>query len=441
MEPTVTRDHLFISYAWEDAPLAHWLALKLVSEGYAVWIDHLKLLGGESYPSDIDYAIKNRTFRVLAVMSHVSLSKENPKKERTTALNLAKERKEDFLIPLNAEGLKPTELDWMTSDLTFIPFHESWSGGLAQLLSKLAKIEAPRPYAQNGRTIAASAFLPAHPATVQPEVLYSNCYRFVTVPPWLNQYRIDPIDENDELRVTALWPSRKLSNVVRLAFWPPPEEMGLSWKVEGAVPWQEGKLLGGVDAQHAVARLLWLVLRSVCLRRHLRWDREAELYYVPDGLLPDNRIRFARHDGRKTYIDTKGQRRFGNGQFTYNLGFNFRIRRDILDAPAALLKVGLRIADAGGQPLSHHSANARRKSICKNWWNHQWLMRQLAVMSLLADGQDQIALGPSDGSQVILSTCGEALQAPLGWGTPPKRSLSELSWLPAGANDDPNGGE
>ena len=43
------RDHLFISYAGEDGSLAEWLTLKLTREGYAVWCDRVKLLGGESY--------------------------------------------------------------------------------------------------------------------------------------------------------------------------------------------------------------------------------------------------------------------------------------------------------------------------------------------------------------------------------------------------------
>ena len=38
------RDHLFISYAWEDSQLAEWLALKLTAEGFKVWCDRLKLL-------------------------------------------------------------------------------------------------------------------------------------------------------------------------------------------------------------------------------------------------------------------------------------------------------------------------------------------------------------------------------------------------------------
>src|SRR5438093_12082818 len=44
------RDHLFISYATEDWPLAEWLTRRLTAEGYRVWCDRFKLLGGESYP-------------------------------------------------------------------------------------------------------------------------------------------------------------------------------------------------------------------------------------------------------------------------------------------------------------------------------------------------------------------------------------------------------
>jgi hypothetical protein len=54
------RDHLFISYAWEDVALAEWLTFKLTSLGYKVWCDRIKLFGGESFPKEIDRAIKNR---------------------------------------------------------------------------------------------------------------------------------------------------------------------------------------------------------------------------------------------------------------------------------------------------------------------------------------------------------------------------------------------
>src|SRR5689334_2283214 len=117
-----TREHLFINYAVEDTALAEWLTRQLTAEGYRVWCDRFKLLGGESYPKEIDDAIRNRTFRMLSLLSRASLTKPNPLKERTLGLNIAKERDEDFVIPLNVDGLKGSEVYWHASDLTFISF-------------------------------------------------------------------------------------------------------------------------------------------------------------------------------------------------------------------------------------------------------------------------------------------------------------------------------
>lgn len=83
------RNHLFISYASEDLVFAKWLARRLATEGYAVWMDRLKMLGGESWLVDVDEAIKSRTFRMLAIVSRNSLDKPAPRRERTFAQRLA----------------------------------------------------------------------------------------------------------------------------------------------------------------------------------------------------------------------------------------------------------------------------------------------------------------------------------------------------------------
>ncbi len=132
-----------------------WLTLRFTAEGYNVWCDRIKLLGGESYPKDIDAAIKWRTFRFLTVLSHRSIKKPNPLKERTLALNLARERKENFVVPINLDGISPTALDWMVSDLTFISFHLGWADGLAQLLKMLEATNAPKELSE-GRSAAVS---------------------------------------------------------------------------------------------------------------------------------------------------------------------------------------------------------------------------------------------------------------------------------------------
>ena len=74
------RDHLFINYGYEDESLARWLAVKLTAYGHLVWFDQFKLLGGEPFPVDIDLAIKDRTFRMLSVLSVTAMNKPSPRK-------------------------------------------------------------------------------------------------------------------------------------------------------------------------------------------------------------------------------------------------------------------------------------------------------------------------------------------------------------------------
>ncbi len=183
------RDHLFISYATEDWAFVEWLTLRLTAEGYKVWCDRMKLLGGESYPKDIDEAIRTRTFRFIAVLSTHSLKKTNPVKERTRALNLSRERNENFVIPINLDGLSPSDLDWMVSDLTFIPFHLSWAEGLAQLLKNLEKSKAPREFA-NGRSAATSWFKPRGLVIQKEERLWANVAQIVELPTAIFRYEM-----------------------------------------------------------------------------------------------------------------------------------------------------------------------------------------------------------------------------------------------------------
>jgi len=214
------RDHLFISYATEDFALAEWLTLRLTSEGYKVWCDRFKLLGGESYPRNIDKAMKEKTFRVLALLSHNSTSKDDPVKERTMALNIGKERGIDFLIPLNVDGLSPTELDWMTGDLTYIPFHKSWADGLSRLLKKLDSINTPKPV-DNGKAIASNIYLNHLTLKHEPEQIFSNCIRLKQVPEEILEIQFrKSLTLNEEKTLRDRWAFYKKDSRVVFAFCP-----------------------------------------------------------------------------------------------------------------------------------------------------------------------------------------------------------------------------
>lgn len=51
------KKYIFISYAIEDYFLAKWLAGKLSAEGYYVWMDNIRLKGGDIWKDKINEAL------------------------------------------------------------------------------------------------------------------------------------------------------------------------------------------------------------------------------------------------------------------------------------------------------------------------------------------------------------------------------------------------
>ena len=106
--PLPSPDHLFISYAWEDQAFAKWLALRLTAEGYKVWIDQFKLLGGESWPQDIDAAKLNYNACKLGDSPPVTVGFSDAVGEILISNPSVKERRPQFrLLCMNTEHVKP----------------------------------------------------------------------------------------------------------------------------------------------------------------------------------------------------------------------------------------------------------------------------------------------------------------------------------------------
>jgi hypothetical protein len=437
------RDHLFISYAYEDSALADWLARKLAAEGYLVWYDRFILLGGESYPKDIDDAIKNRTFRFLALLSRNSVTKANPLKERTLALNLARERNEDFLIPLNVDGLKSTELDWMTSDLNFIPFHENWGTGFGQLVKKLTTLQTPRPL-KNGRQIAAETFLQEQMVRQSPEILFSNHLPFQQIPQVVLRFKFSqPVYPETRRLAAKLWAFYLINPNIALAFQPPRElPEGYGVVSAGGALWSHHNQLDGVETSHLLISLLQRAVIVHCISKGLRAIGHGEVYFPPN-VVPANKIHFTNWNGKSSWVQVAGERtawQAGRGalKYRYHLAPRFKIVRRNLEMFALQIRLGLHITDGEGNPMPDRSAAARRKGICRSWWNDAWLSRVFAVAHFLANGGKTIQLGHAGKEQIVIGTNPLQYQAPLslneeaiGKAEPEQKSDTEIDEIEA----------
>lgn len=419
-KPEPVRDHLFINYATEDIALVEWLARKLTAEGYRVWCDRFKLLGGESYPRDIDLALKTGTFRVLALLSRSSLRKDNPLKERTLAFNLGKSLGiRDFVIPLNVDGLLPVELDWMTSDLTFIPFASGWASGLRQLLAKLSSIQAPRPL-HDGRRIAANTFLPGDILSHSPETLFSNYFPVVGMPDTLLRWNVSPglpYVERDGL--LASWPFYSVSPTILLSFGTPPPAAsdGRTVSLDGRIEYQAVLDVNGIPTRHIVTSLLNRSLISKELSLGLRPTPNGRAAYFPLGLVQDDRLRFRGYTGHETFVQVTGERtlwRPGSSEkYRYHLALDGRVRRDVSTGYAVQLTPTIHVTSPVGEALPERTINSRRKHVSKSWTNHHWLSRLLAIAEFLAGRTDTIRIGNGDG-QIVISAHPIVMSAPFG---------------------------
>ncbi len=418
---TPLRDHLFISYATEDWPLAEWLTRRLTAEGYRVWCDRFKLLGGESYPKDIDKAISDGTFRLIALLSRFSKAKDNPVKERTKALNVGKVLGiPDFLIPLNVDGMQAAELDWMTSDLTFIPFHRGWAGGLRQLLDKLRRIEAPHPL-PNGQQVAIESFLPSDIISPTPEHLFTNCLAFSRVPSTLLRFTVDPPLMPEERRPIAIeWPHHCLSPRELVAFQlPPPSLLQGRVTLSARIAWAEMLDLGGIRTGDLLSTLLYKAVRHRASARGLQQSFDHRLfYYFPLDLCKDDKVVFQIPDGGSRWVRVTGERsywRLGVSQrYRYHLGAAFRVRRDLVSGYVLQITPVFHITDPAGQPLPARTVGSRRKRLAIGWWNYEWLSRHRALVGFLAGGEDPVRLGGEDSDPIELSVRVIRLDAPFG---------------------------
>lgn len=399
-----SRTHLFISYATEDALFVDWLCLRLLNEGYSVWCDRLKLLGGESYPADIDDAIGKRAFRFIAVLSKNSIKKPNPLKERTAALAIARERKENFLIPLNLDSLAASELGWMQSDLTFISF-ANWKEGLAQLLKNLQSVNAPKTASP---TSVATLLDTRKSVEATPETLWSNLVPIKRVPSRLYRFEHDvAMTASSTLQAAATWPHFRENASVCWSFQSPPADLVTQYRFALRGTCDDWRSASGPDVNfyNVGKKVINATLFHRLLSAGLRYDSDNRYVYVPNEKQFSGRLSF-RSPAGSSWIKAVGLRSFwtskGRDSVRYHLSPSLGTWLDFAGRDFVCVRIRLYLTQLDGTPIKPAMMQSRRKVICKSWWNHEWLCRVLATLQLIAESEADICIGNNPDEQVVL---------------------------------------
>ena len=404
------RSHIFISYASEQAMLCDWLARRLASLGYAVWYDRLKLLGGENWPKDIDLAIENRTFRMLALLSRESINKPHPLGEWQKGLAVGRQHNiKDFVIPLNTDGLRPYEIPWNLQTINYIQFSSSWADGLTQLTKKLYSIDAPKVL-QDGPRIAIESFYSVYAVQNESETLVSNCFQVTQIPRYIHKYEaFSKLTSNSKRQIGNKWAFHAVSPIHVLAFDDPPSSVTdlMKFRYIETESWRDKDMVFGINPRNLVVTLIHKCLNRLLSDGGMKYYRKSKTWYLPPGLLKKDRISVTFPSQNKSWFRGVGERLFptkdGGEQYRYHISPSFSVLHNQEDPYVVFLRNRVHLTDVKGVPLDNQKSRSRRKHLCRNWFNEEWCARSLGIAQLLADEDMKIRYGRDGEQQLIIN--------------------------------------
>jgi TIR domain len=426
------RHMLFLSHATpEDNDFARWLALQLANEGYPVWCDLTKLLGGEDFWKDIQEAIRQHSIRFLFVLSRTSNLKSGTLQElacaKAVAATLSREIK-DFIIALKIDDLPYSEVDIEIQRLNHIPFTSSWAVGLNQLLKKLGEdsvLKDPRfnPTAVSTWWRSQAEFSSIQGVISEPETQISNWYSVEKFPEVLWCHHISRRTPGKlDFDVSRLaYPSVKATDLSFVSF---SKADQLSDRLDPSIYIHSSSKLSTIEIskrEHPLSRQLVNLLR-------IGWERAVEShgfsvqrmaprpsrFYWKKGNIPNDRIFFQGVNGKRTYRDIVGYATKRDALRYWHYAISGK--PELFPSPHFVVRGHVLFSDSGSDLWadSEKSAKARRNQ-CKGWWNDEWRDRMLAAMSRLQSESGSISIRMSEDADVLLNGWPDLFEAPVSY--------------------------
>lgn len=395
---------VFISHANpEDNDFTRWLALQLAKDGYGVWCDLTKLLGGENFWKDAEEAIRSRTIKFLYVLSRTSNTKDGPRNELQIAKNVARadQSLHDFVIPLRVDTLPHSEINVLLTSLNAVPFEKSWAKGYSQLIEVLERETVPKNPKFGPASVSKwwrEQFSASRGVNHKPETYLSNLLPIISMPDsiWLHTLepiRTGPVEPEHRLPFAGFLDGIDIvtfasADDVRPA-------LGSSVKL-----WQSNDLsvadllqgrshLGAKKGRYFLSRLMrecWEQWISTTGLRGYSLSNKSQCFFFPKRDQPKLSIQFKTTNGQQARRGVVGYATQADGTLRY---WHYGIQSRPMFAPCLsyLLSAHVIFTSDGATPwTSHRRMHSARRRQCKNWFNPHWRDRLLATLHWLSQG-------------------------------------------------------
>lgn len=435
------RNLLFLSHANpEDNVFSRWLALQLAKEGYGVWCDQTRLLGGEDFWADIEGAIRARACKLLYVLSSASNHKSGPLQELHVAQSVARrENFGDFVIPLRIdETLAHAETNIQLARINAIDFTAGWATGLRTLLKKLAEDNVQKDERFDARAVASwwrSQIGSTSSILDEPEEYLSNWFSIRTLPPTMYFHVLHPSYAKAMLLDAFPFPVRRHKDCI--VSFAPLGDLAPALPTPGMIRATHevttATLLAGIsepiivrpmEARDIVLDLLrrgWEgFLKEAGMWTHL-FGRHRIAGYLRDEIIKGNRIKVPGSARSTRQMVGYRARRDSAGKVTSQTFWHFAIEGQPMLHPIAAFRVVPHVLfSSDGQQIwsDRRRLHRARRTECKDWWNPEWRDRTMAVMGWLADNQGDLRIRFSSVCEVAVAASPECFAAPVSYEDP-----------------------
>lgn len=430
---------VFVSHANpEENELALWLSLQLANEGYAVWCDLTKLLGGEKFWEDIQEAISARTVKFVYILSRASNQKRGTLDELDCAIGTEKRNQlRDFIITVKADDLSYDEVYISVRRLNHIDF-TAWAKGLAILLEKLETDGVPRTPGFNRAAVCSwwrDQFSADAGVIEQSEQLLSNWFKVESLPEILYEHKLSAIEpgpvgiQDTVFAYPAAWPS----DVSFLSFARADDvcaTLGNNLEISTTNEYSYDAVLSGEavkDGPKYIAQLLRMAWEEALKKRlpaYAMANHQLCFYFTGD-LVKDDYIDFESIDGRKAWRSIVGFKTLLRGRVRY-WHYGITGKPILRPEPLFVLKGHVLFSDDRKTLWDSKGATGKaRRSQCKNWWNDDWRDRLLATMSHLAADGGMISIPLSGSAAFTLSKYPILFDSPVSYIQPKELKKAE----------------
>jgi hypothetical protein len=409
---------IFVSHANpEDDEFSRWLTLQLANEGYPVWCDLTKLLGGEVFWTDIEKAVRDDTAKFVWVLSRNSNDKAGARNELSLALGQERAQKlKDFVIPAWIDDLRPDEFNAEIGRKNAIPFNKSWAHGLASLLKKLKEDGVARR--SNFGPASVSTWWRGQETlnagiTERPETLVSNWYPLRATTLYFHELTREQgsgiLTVPDALSAPAVQAGRYLVSFADAGEFAGKLGHGITIsashqrRINDSARPDTPRLWASYREERAtLTQLLRQAWQKFLLARGLpthEFANKALAFYFVDGTLEKNRAPFVDHLGGKSWravVGTKALKGVG-GVVRGHRHWHFCLEAKPTSHPVVgyTMKAHVLFSDDGKNIWSDAARLHRaRRSQCKGWWNDMWRDRIAGSAQFLAeDGAIKLPVG------------------------------------------------